>query len=152
MEEWITVKEAAEILNISQRHIRNKIQAGQLKAKRDGRLWLVHSSLSSEIGKAKRIPKGSQKEIEKLEEMVSILKKQIEEKDRQIENFQNQLMDKDKQIAEKDRVVEEARQRSDTIIMQLTRQLGDAQKALEHHKSPWWRRLRLGKGKEEGKA
>ena len=46
MNEWITVKEAAEILEISERQVRNRATSGKLKAKRDGNRWLIHGSLS----------------------------------------------------------------------------------------------------------
>jgi len=42
----------------------------------------------------------------------------------------------------------ETRKRQDTIIMQLTRNLGDTQKALEMKNMSWWKRLRQNKGKD----
>jgi vacuolar-type H+-ATPase subunit H len=54
-------------------------------------------------------------------ELISILKAQVQQKDEQIDNLQEQLMEKSKAI-------EDARQRSDAIILQLTQQLEDRQK------------------------
>ena len=46
MAEWITVEEAAGALHVSKRQVLNRIHTGKLKAKRDGCIWFVHSSLS----------------------------------------------------------------------------------------------------------
>ena len=71
---WMTVKEAAEVLNISRRQVINRIQNGQLKAKRDGRIWLIHESLSVAEEEGEEVPKGySKEEYEKLEEMVEVI-------------------------------------------------------------------------------
>ena len=61
---------------------------------------------------------GSYKSHEKL---ISILEENMQQKDKQINNLQKQLVDRDKAI-------EDARQRSDAIILQLTQQLEDQQK------------------------
>ena len=45
-EEWITTAEAAELLKCSERHVRNMAAKGMLKAKKHGKRWLIHSSLS----------------------------------------------------------------------------------------------------------
>lgn len=126
MAEWITVKEAAELLKISRRQVINKVNTGQLKAKRQGRLWLIHESLSDDTeeikGTSQEVPKDSQdfsKEIN-LKEMVEFLKKQLEEKDQQINQQQ-------------------------AIIMQLSRnqqlmlESGEKKKA----RQSWWKRFIL---------
>ena len=99
MAEWITVKEASELLKISRRQVINKVNAGQLKAKREGRLWFIHESLLGDTeevkGTSQELPKGSQdfsKEVGNLEEMVEFLKKQLEEKDQQINQQQAIIM------------------------------------------------------------
>ena len=43
---------------------------------------------------------------------------------------------------------ESAKQRSDTIILQLTRELENQQKLLEYHQEPFWKRI-FGKRKSE---
>ena len=55
MEEWITVKEAAKLLEVSERQVLNRIHTSKLKAKCEGRLWLVHSSLSELIDEAESL-------------------------------------------------------------------------------------------------
>jgi len=122
-EEWITTKEAAKLLKTSARYVREMISKGRLKAKRDRNRWLVHSSLSAEASEAEGTPGESYRS---LREMVDYLKTEAQQKDRQIETLQTQL--------------DQSRERSDTIILQLTRQLDQSQRLLEYHQSPWWRR------------
>ncbi len=130
MTEWITVKEAAKRLLVSERNVRFKIQTGRLKAKRDGRKWLVHISLSpalsDNIGQGMDTPSDT--------EYVRMFEAEIEKRDRQIE-------EKDKQIIKLQNDLSEASQRHDTIVLQLTRQLEQSQRMLEAHQVPLWRRL-----------
>lgn len=123
--EWITTKEAARLLKTSVRNVTNKINTGKLQAKRSGKIWLVHRSLSPSVDEEY----GSQIEaIQHLKETVDFLKDEIERKNSQIETLQTQLADAD--------------ERHDTIVLQVTRQLEQSQRLLEYRQSPWWRRWR----------
>lgn len=133
--EWIPVKEAAKLLEISERQVLNRIHTGKLKVKREGKIWLVHGSLSEPDNEAEQILKGSDTEAYiKLEETVELLKEQLKEKDKQMEKLQEQL-------AETQRTSGEASQRHDTIVLQMTRQLEQSQRMLEAAKTPWHRKL-----------
>lgn len=111
-EEWITTKEAARRLDVSVRRVVDRIHKRKLWARRDGKIWLVHSSLSPPSEDANGVRTASERT---LEETVRILTQQIEQKDKQIE-------------------------RQQIIIMQLSRDIESQQKLLEYHRSPWWRR------------
>lgn len=123
-EEWLTTKEAAETLEITVRSVVTRIHEGKLKAKRQGRFWLVHSSLSEpEVGvyvASEEAPSAS----------VEFLRKQIEEKDKQIESLQRQL-----------EASAASGERHDMILLQLTRQVEQGQRLLEDHRAPWFRRM-----------
>ncbi len=136
-EEWITTKEASERLKTSSRYVVELIHKKKLKARRDGNRWLVHSSLSPE---AEESSGTTEESYRNLQEMVEYLKEQIKQKDKQIDSLQKQLDS-----------TSEASQQYNMIIMQLTKNLGDSQKALEIRNMSWWKRLRLKKGKEEDK-
>jgi len=135
-EEWITTAEAAELLNISERQVRNKAANGKLKAKREGNKWLIHSSLSeaeselegnrAESKISERISDNSEIVIRKLEADNEWLRKRIEELERQ--------------LTQTHQASEEASERHDTIVMQLTRQLEQSQRMLAAHQEPWYRR------------
>lgn len=117
MENWISVKEAAKIRKCSQANIRYLISQNKIEAKRDGGRWLVNQeSLESE------------KYFSQTDDVISILKVQLEEKNKQINFLQTQI--------------QEMSERHDTIVMQMARQIEQTQKMLETAKEPWYRRLR----------
>jgi len=127
--EWIPIKEAAKLLEISERQVLNRIHTGKLKAIREGRLWLVHSSLSKPDDEAEGFLERSGNEaFRKLEETVEVLKEQVQKKDKQIEKLQSQLERANEALAE-------GSHRHDTVVMQMTR-------LLEYHQQPFWRRWR----------
>jgi len=118
-DEWISTKEAGRRLNLSVRQVVDRIHKGRLNAKRDGRKWLVHSSLlppsEAERGGLTAAEKHLSAAVEMLKETLQDQKGQIAEKDKQIE-------------------------RQQIIIMQLSRDVESSQKLLEYHQAPWWRR------------
>lgn len=94
--EWLSTKEASNLLKVSQRHVITMIHDGRLKARRDGKLWLVHSSLSPPEEEEERISEESYRNLresaESLKRTVEILHQQIESKDKQIEELHQLLM------------------------------------------------------------
>ena len=131
-EEWITTKEAAGALNINVRTVLTRIHEGKLEAKREGKSWKVHSSLSphSEEAPAQNTVDNSA--------ALEILTDQLRQKDQQIENLQKQLES-----------ASQAAERSDTLHLQTIRLLEQNQRSLEVHRTPWYRRIRKGKQSEE---
>jgi len=125
--EWITVKEAANRLNISERNVRYKIQSNQLKAKRNGKLWLVHSSLLPETADEAGNPDGIPTESGDFTEIIGILKSQLEEKDKQIAKLQEELSGRS--------------ERADTIIMSLSKKVEMLESSEQKSKRGWWSRL-----------
>jgi len=160
-EEWITVREAAQVRNCSERYILKLIAQNAIKAKKDGRKWMVLIEGSELVRNG--ADTGSDTGIQVANkttnirtssgsgspELVRMIKQQLEEKNEEVKYLREQLEQRDFQIETIQKSADDARERSDTIIMQLTRQLGDSQKALEAHTRPWWRRLRLNKGKDK---
>ena len=133
-DEWITAKEASELLGISRRQVVNRIHEGKLKAKKENGKWLVHSSLSEPSEKdLQELPQISGKFPGK-DEMIAYLQSQLEDKDKRIEELERRLGQKDAQIERLQEAIEEASHRHDTVVMQMTR-------LLEYHQQPFWRRL-----------
>ena len=140
MEEWITVTEVSELLKISERQVLNRIYNGQLEAKKDGKKWLINSSLSEPSEYSVEVPEISRRDLKK-DDLINHFKEQLE-------HLKGQIDQKDQQIAEKDRLIEkvqgqlervndalaEASHRHDTVVMQMT-------KLLEYHQQPFWRKL-----------
>lgn len=123
--EWLTVKEASEILSVSERQVRNLASSGKLKARKHKNSWLIHSSLAESEEKqteSSGVPVDSA-----LKALVEVLQGQVKEKDKQIEKLQEQLADNN--------------ERQQTIIMQLTRQLESSQKMIESSQKSWIKKL-----------
>jgi excisionase family DNA binding protein len=130
MEEWITVKDAAQLRNCTERNVLRLIQKGELKAKREGHKWLI----------LKETLEQTSEESPNVSDIISVLKVQLEGKDKQIEEKDKQIERLQGQIEETSRTLSESSQRHDTIVMQLTRQLEQSQKMLSAHQEPWYRR------------
>jgi len=139
MNEWITVKDAAQIRNCSERNIIRLIQAGELEAQKNGKKWLILMD-KSELDSASS---------PQFTEVMSALKVQLQEKDSQISKLQDQLeqMRNGMEATRKDAA--DASQRHDTIVLQLTRQMEQSQRLLEYHEEPFYRRWFRKKRKED---
>jgi len=119
---WVSVKEACHLLDISESTLRRRINQGIIKAEGEGRERRVAIEPDAEVT-ATMTPNGLgqlQKENEMLREQVEWLKQKMDQRDQEIV---------------------QASERHDTILLQLTRQLEQSQRLLEHHQDPWYRRV-----------
>ena len=66
----------------------------------------------------------------------------------QIESLQKQLDTREGEVAKFQEELSQSRERSDTIILQLTRQMEQSQRMLEYNQKPWYRRM-FRKGRRE---
>ena len=151
---WVTVKEVAQVRNCSERYVLKLIAQNVLKAKKDGHRWLVLLDGSEMIQDGSAIntqtkPDTINKSGSDSSELVRLTNQQLEDKNNEIKYLKEQLEQKDRQIESIQKSADESSERSDTIIMTLSKNLSDAQKALEMNNMSWWKKLRLGKGKEE---
>jgi len=145
---WHTIDEACELLKISKRTLWRRIQKSKLKSKQeDGRrlVFIPNTYTIDETPAEDGTVTGTPADTLNGTPEPSVQRELIQQLRAENEYLRNEL----KQANDR---YEQGRERSDTIIMQLTRQLGDTQKALEAHTKPWWRRLRLNKGKNENKG
>ena len=159
MSEWISVKEAAGILGVHDRTIRRYISDGRLQSMKDGRRILVDKDSLTGLEDSRTENTDISDMIDHIEDHrqdhsvdqitqdidgveVTLLRDQIGRQTEEIQFLRDRIKElEDQRNAE--------RERDQTIIMQLTRQAGDLQQALEASRQPWWRRLRLGKGKDK---
>jgi len=143
MSEWITVKEAANILKCSDRHVRNMAATGKLRARKEGNVWLIHSSFS----KPSSFRRVTEEQMESEKEAVSVPTESISESERitglleEIRWLKERIENQEKELSELRRELAESSTRHDTIIMQMTRQL-------ELPKSSFFKRL-FGRSKDK---
>jgi len=135
----VTIKEAAERVGKSESALRRAIKAGKLNAELvSGRYDITEESLYAYAEPVERLgaPTRDAEEGERL---------RVENK-----TLRRDLADALKRLDEKDALLEDNRQRQDTIILQLTRQLEQSQRLLEYHQEPWYRRW-FRKGQKDGR-
>ena len=124
MKEWITVKEAGELLKVSDREVITRILRGKLKARKQGRFWQIHSSLTEEAPATEEVPP-----VTGEAELVKELRERIQDQKKQIERMEERL------ASESDR--------RDALILQITRITEQNQLLLEDKSGsgPWYRRV-----------
>jgi excisionase family DNA binding protein len=109
-EKFLTVREAARRLNLTEKTVISRIKDGNIKAKKVGKSWRIEAN---SLPFQENPPTGYlQSTIEMLKHELEVRDKQIEVKDRQIEELNTQ-------------------------IRELHALLG--MKALPEGKKPWWR-------------
>ena len=138
--DFMNIQEVAQRLGKSELTIRRWIKSGKLAATMTNGKWDISESALNDISNdlSDNISMSNQNSIidtEYLLEEIKFIRKENEQLRQQIE--------------EKDRVLEDSRQRQDMIIMQLTRQMDSQLKLIEYKKGPWYRRLLKGKTTSE---
>ena len=115
----MTIQQARQRLGKSESTIRRWIKEGKIEAKLMHGVYDIPESAVNALSN-ERETEGIDQEpegaiLEQLRQENQYLKERIEE-------------------------LEQARERGDTIMLQLTRQLEQSQRLLEHHREPFWRR------------
>jgi hypothetical protein len=136
MEQWLPLGEAAEQLNVTERGLRYRVSKGTIESKlEDGKRDVLLNSEAKLHGNAAG-------------DIQATFQALLDEKDERIKDWHKILDDKDKQIDSLNHLLQdasEAQQRSDTIILQLTRQFDEQTKLLEdlRHKqdTKWYQRF-----------
>jgi DNA anti-recombination protein RmuC len=118
MAKWLTVQEAEKVLSLSERSIRRRIDSGKLESKKQGGRRIVRVDVESE------------------ESATASDTRQVSDSDIESELVQ-QLRAENEYLRQE---LSQARERSDTIILQLTRQVEQSQRLLEYKREPWYRR------------
>jgi excisionase family DNA binding protein len=126
MNDYYTVAEASEIIGISERTVLNWIHEGKLEAKKDGKAWQIYTNLAE-----------FSQNSEKNAEIASLLQEQVN-------NLHQQNAELMQQNSELIRQLAETSERSDTIIMQLSKQLEQQTFLLEDlRQRSLWRRVKM---------
>jgi len=110
-----TVSEVAELLNLTERAIRERIKQGTIDAEKNGKSWQISSA---QFRTTSEEPDETQLALDILQSENEFLKRQITEKDRQLQESN------------------EARERSDQIIFKLSTQIEKQQLQLEDLSKP----------------
>ncbi len=129
MSKWVSVSDACQAFDKSDRTVRRWIEDGKLKSRKSGRSVEVLLEVS-DIESANGGQTAAQVEIARL-------KAEVDGKDEVVTALRSQVEE-----------LSSSRERQDTIILQLSRQLDQSQRLLEYHAEPWYRRM-FGKRRKE---
>jgi len=135
-QQWVSRAVACQVIGISERTLRRHIQDGKLQAKREGNRVFV----LVDIADSEAVNSGQGADMSGHIADTPLLD-QIQKEN---ELLRQQLTEKDKQIGKLQEEISEHSQRTDTIIMQMTRQLEQSQMMLESAEQKarsWWSRL-----------
>ncbi len=125
---WVSMKQACDILDISISTLRRRIDNGEIESKLEGnrRSILIHHDTSSDTSTKQEATQPDTSFVEQLKYQIESLQKQLDTREGEVVKLQEELS--------------QSRERSDTIILQLTRQVEQSQRMLEYHEEPWYRR------------
>ena len=129
---WLSSIEACQVLGISQSTLRRRIDKGEVETKLESGKRMVLVTVDNYVDTTN--PETEM--VKRLQSEIELLRDQVKQKDDQIKKLQEELG--------------ESRERSDTIIMTLTRQVQDAQQLASYWQQPFWRRW--GKNKQLSEA
>lgn len=162
-QQWLTVKQACEQLGLTERTVRRYIKEGKYPSKMEDNRRLVLIDIDGEchqsstdfhdtvqknhdvgahehdIGEEYHDMNGSSNMITALPSAyddIQFLRQQLKARDDQM----NTLVE---ELTETRRAAEDASKRSDTLLLQLTQQLQQANVQLEdsRRRVPWWKRI-----------
>lgn len=119
---WLSSIEACQVLGISQSTLRRRIDKGEIETKLENGKRMILVTTDNYVDTT--TPKTEM--VRQLQSELELLREQVKQKDDQINKLQEELRD--------------SRERSDTIIMTLTRQVQDAQQLASYWQQPFWRR------------
>lgn len=117
---WMSLTEACQSLGVSESTLRRRIKQGEIESKlENGKRVVLIEPDSQATGKSDSV-------VDELKNQVDWLRQELESRNEHIKSL------------------EDSRERQDTIIMQLTKQLEQSQRMLAAHETEkrdhWWRR------------
>ena len=142
-QKWVTVKQACNILDISRTTLYRRVKQGEIETKKDETSKTLCSI---------DVPNGTDNETTSVPDetpcSAAQLGQEVEQWRERVESQEKEIAELKQELRRKDELLEDNRQRQDTIILQLTRQMEQSQRLLEYHAEPWYRRM-FRKGRKE---
>jgi excisionase family DNA binding protein len=146
-QDWLTVKEAAERLSVTERTVTKHINEGKLEAIKEGREWRIHHDLRPPYEETQNSKEGTQNSMESEkgaeDTNIQILKKSLEMLQNTVGVLQNTLGTLEEQLREKDSQIQNLQ-----MLLAMEKQ---EKKALTENRMliaditnqrlPWWRKL-----------
>lgn len=142
---WHTISEACEILGISIRTIRRRIEHGKVDSRLEGgrRMILVtESDRDSATSSATATDDIVPDTVDDTPRDGTVAQSEL------IDQLKSEVEYLRKQQSETNERYDQEKERADLILLQLTRQIEQSQRLLEYNQEPWYRRM-FRKGRKE---
>ena len=125
MEKWLTVAEACQALDISERTLRRRLKEGKFETKRDGRCsYILVEAPEHSPAIGSQMPAINEQLVQQIQSENKYLRSELTATRQTLADIQAEL-------AEASQRAEESSKRSDTIILQMTQQLERANLQIE---------------------
>ena len=132
----MTIQEACQRLGKSESTIRRWIRQGKLDAIKIDGLWDIPDAAINDYLNDQS-PAGSDQSP-------------VDDDQASDQRLVNRLAEENAYLKDRIAEMEAARERSDMVVLQMTRQVEQSQRLLEHHQEPWYRRVFRKGRKPEG--
>lgn len=140
---WLSTIEACQVLGISQSTLRRRMDKDEVESKVEDGRRLVLVATDNQTVTTEELDTSADNRIDKLTEEKTLLEQDLREAEKKAalvdvlmadkEQLQQQLVEKDRQLENLQMQLQQASQRHDTVVMQMS-------KMLEYERQPFWRR------------
>ncbi len=129
----MTTQEAAHRLDKSAKTVRRWLKSGKLQGVKVDDVWdIPEESVDALLsGRTSDRTQGENVRPDVPSEEMDIARLEVANK---------HLSEQNQYLKQRIEELDSARERADTVMLQLTRQLEQSQRLLEHDQAPWWRR------------
>ena len=131
----MTIQEACQRLGKSESTIRRWIRQSKLDAIKINGLWDIPDAAINDYLNDQS-PAGSDQSDDYPDDQSPADNDQSSD-----QRFIDRIEQENAYLKDRIQEMEAARERSDTVVLQMTRQLEQSQRLLEHHQEPWYRRV-----------
>ncbi len=138
----MTIQEACQRLGKSESTIRRWLRQGKLEAIKVHGLWDIPEAAINDYLNDQS-PAGSDQSNDQADDQSPV------GDDRANDQMIDRLKEENSYLKERIAEMDAARERSDTLMLQMTRQVEQSQRLLEYQQEPWYRRVFRKKGKGE---
>lgn len=140
MNGWMTIKDSADLLGMSERTLRRHISEDKIESKLEDGRRLVYVN-EEDIDTDDDMP--VEAIVEHKDALLAEKESMIEQLKSEVEHLRQTSVETHRQLSESQRQLEEANTRGDTIILQLTQQLDRANLQIEDMrvKTSLWKRI-----------
>ncbi|MBA7492645.1 hypothetical protein ES702_03195 [subsurface metagenome] len=125
----MTTQEACQRLDKSEKTVRRWLKSGKLEGVKVDGIWDISEESVDALLSDRTLGRTEEENVRSDEVGIA-----------RLEESNKHLKEENQYLKERIQELESASERADTVMLQLTRQLEQSQRLLEHDQAPWWQR------------